>query len=111
MFFNIGYNILIIFILKYGSANILWLALTVMVPLGNLAFSLPFMPQHTAVTAFDLVGLAIIMTGLLGYRKGPDIWKAIHGEEDKEEMAPPAKPSFHSVSSETKRSPLLNDFE
>ena len=80
--FNIGYNILIIFILKYGSANILWLAMTVMVPLGNLAFALPFMPQHTTITAFDLVGLLVIMTGLLGYRKGPDLWKAFAGAQE-----------------------------
>jgi hypothetical protein len=31
--FNVAYNILIIMILKYGSSNILWLAMTIMVPL------------------------------------------------------------------------------
>lgn len=72
--FNIGYNILIIFILKYGSANILWLAMTVMVPLGNLAFALPFMPQNTTITPFDLAGLVVIMVGLVGYRKGPEMF-------------------------------------
>jgi hypothetical protein len=41
-----GYNILIILILKYGSANILWLAMTIMVPLGSMAFALPFVPGH-----------------------------------------------------------------
>ena len=107
--FNIAYNILIIFILKYGSANILWLAMTVMVPLGNLAFALPFMPQHTSITVFDLTGLIVIMTGLLGYRKGPDMWKALVGSDD--DVTPQPKPSFQSVSSETKRSPLLDDFE
>jgi len=34
--FNLSYNVLIILILKFGSANILWLAMTVMVPIGNL---------------------------------------------------------------------------
>lgn len=34
--FNQLYNLLIILILKYGSANILWLAMTLMVPLGNV---------------------------------------------------------------------------
>jgi len=56
--------------LRYGSANILWLAMTVMVPLGNLAFALPFMPQNTQITPFDMLGLAVIMAGLVGYRKG-----------------------------------------
>ena len=44
--FNLCYNVLIIFILKYGSSNILWLAMTIMVPLGNAAFALPFVPNH-----------------------------------------------------------------
>ena len=75
LIFNVCYNILIIFILKYGNANILWLAMTIMVPLGNLAFALPFMPQNTTVTTFDIVGLVVIMAGLVGYRKGPEVFK------------------------------------
>ena len=33
LFFNVVYNVLIIMILKYGSSNLLWLAMTLMVPL------------------------------------------------------------------------------
>lgn len=40
LFFNIIYNILIILILKYGSANILWLAMTIMV---CTKYSYPFL--------------------------------------------------------------------
>merc|ERR1711865_419435 len=85
--FNISYNILIIFILKYGSANILWLAMTVMVPLGNLAFALPFMPGATGVTVFDIAGLVVIMAGLIGYRQGPVACKNTcpMGDEEGEE--------------------------
>ena len=71
LIFNVGYNILIIMILKFGNANILWLAMTVMVPLGNLAFALPFMPQSTDVTPYDMAGLVVIMAGLVGYKQGP----------------------------------------
>ena len=42
--FNLVYNILMIVILKHGSANILWLASTIIVPLSNVAFSLQIMP-------------------------------------------------------------------
>jgi len=66
--FNLGYNVLIILILKYGSSNILWLAMTVMVPLANLSFALPFMPNKQPITWEDVVGLLVIMTGLLIYR-------------------------------------------
>lgn len=100
--FNLNYNVLIILILKYGSSNILWLAMTVMVPMGkagephtqchtmsltcptslssspfvplslcplsgNLAFSLPFMPDRKSIHITDLIGLLGIMLGLMMY--------------------------------------------
>mmetsp|Transcript_40571 Transcript_40571/g.84740 ORF Transcript_40571/g.84740 Transcript_40571/m.84740 type:complete len:391 (-) Transcript_40571:337-1509(-) len=66
--FNIVYNILMILILKYGSANLLFLALTVTVPMGNLAFAIPWMPGSRPLTVFDGAGLAVIMLGLVVYR-------------------------------------------
>jgi len=66
--FNVAYNILIIMILKYGSSNILWLAMTLMVPLGFIAFSLPFMPFPVPIQVWSIVGLVVILTGLIVYR-------------------------------------------
>lgn len=74
--FNLGYNILIILILKYGSANILWLAMTVMVPLGNCAFALDFVPGHKPLTVYNFIGLALILGGLLVYRFGGALLEA-----------------------------------
>lgn len=68
LLFNVAYNLLIVLILKFGSANILWLAMTIMVPLGNVAFTLPFMPEHQPLHASDVAGLAFIMLGLFVYR-------------------------------------------
>jgi len=68
--FNIVYNLLMVLILKYGSTNILYLAMTVMVPIGNLAFALPFMPEPSTLHVADILGLAIIMAGLSFYRFG-----------------------------------------
>jgi drug/metabolite transporter (DMT)-like permease len=68
LIFNLSYNILIILILKYGSANILWLALTIMVPMGNAAFALDFVPGHKPMKGTDIGGLVVIMTGLIVYR-------------------------------------------
>jgi hypothetical protein len=39
-----------------------------MVPIGNLAFALPFMPQMTTFHVSDLLGLGVIMSGLVLYR-------------------------------------------
>lgn len=68
LLFNIVFNILIVVILKHGSANIMWMASTVIVPLSNLAFSMDFMPGHKALNSFDIAGLFVIMLGLVLYR-------------------------------------------
>ena len=99
--FNLCYNVLIIMILKYGSSNILWLAMTVMVPLGNVAFALPFVPNHKAMHITDVVGLILIMAGLFVYRfwsKGRHWFQRWRNqtpddedEEDEEFMSTPAR--------------------
>jgi hypothetical protein len=43
---------------------------TVMVPLGNVAFALPFMPGSTPLHDSDIAGLVVILTGLVTYRFG-----------------------------------------
>lgn len=68
MMFNIAYNIIIIIILKYGSANIMYLGSTALVPLTNAAFALKWLPGHTAIKPTDLIGLIIIMAGIAMYR-------------------------------------------
>ena len=48
--FNQLYNLLIILMLKYGSANLLYMALTLMVPLGNsLAYLLTYSLTHSFI--------------------------------------------------------------
>lgn len=59
---------MIVVILKHGSANILWMASTIIVPLSNVVFSMKFMPNSQPMKFFDLLGLAVIMIGLLIYR-------------------------------------------
>lgn len=68
LIFNIGYNILIILIIKFGSASLLFMALTIMVPLGNIAFTLDFVPGHKPLQVTDIIGLVIICSGLACYR-------------------------------------------
>jgi drug/metabolite transporter (DMT)-like permease len=65
---NLFYSFFMMFVLKYGSSDLLFLALTVMVPIGNIAFALPFMPESQPMHASDLVALAVIMSGLVLYR-------------------------------------------
>ncbi len=55
---------------RFGSANVLFMASTVMVPVGNLVFSLPFVPGSTPLKDSDVAGLGIILLGLVTYRLG-----------------------------------------
>jgi drug/metabolite transporter (DMT)-like permease len=68
MFFNIIYNILIILLIKYGSANILFLCLTITVPLSAVFFTLPFLPNPKEFSKWDVVGLIVLLIGLIIYR-------------------------------------------
>ena len=85
--FNLVYNILMIVILKIGSANILWLASTAIVPVSNVAFSLKIMPGNKPMKSIDFVSLFIVMLGLVVYRFMPTIlqaWYSFTGEVDEE---------------------------
>ena len=83
LLFNVVFNILIVVILKHGSANIMWMASTVIVPLSNVAFSLDCMPGHKPLTSFDIAGLVVIMMGLVEYRFSANLatlWYRIIGD-------------------------------
>lgn len=44
---NVAYNILVILMLKYGDANLLWLAMTLLVPLSTVSYASPNGDYHT----------------------------------------------------------------
>jgi hypothetical protein len=100
--FNLGYNILIILMLKYGSSNILWLCITLQVPIANLAFALPFVgSSYQPLNWESIVGLVVIMTGLCVYRffkQIKQVWRKVTG----------AKASSRS---ESQQSSLLSEGE
>jgi len=87
MGFNLCYNVLIILILKYGSANVLWLALTIMVPLGSCAFALSFVPGSRPLKSTDIIGLFVILGGIVMYRYSQKIKAAVTGCRSKPERA------------------------
>ena len=64
---------LMVLLIKYSSANTMFLAMTMVVPLANLAFALPILPHPVALQESDLVGLAVIMAGIVSYQFGSDL--------------------------------------
>jgi hypothetical protein len=88
--FNVVYNVLIVVILKLGSANIMWMASTVIVPLSNVVFSLHFVPNHRNMQPGDIAGLFVIMIGLVVYRFMAPVqamWRRMTGSMTAEELA------------------------
>lgn len=67
---NIAYNIVILLVIKYGSAALLYVASAVVLPLANIAFTLDFIMGNQAqnLSVYDIVGLVVILIGLLIYR-------------------------------------------
>lgn len=80
--FNQMYNLLIILILKYGSANLLYMAMTLMVPLGNVAFTLPFVPSNKELANTDIIGLVVICLGLGIYRFAAKLYAKYFTKEE-----------------------------
>ena len=74
LFFNVGlfmsvfYILTAMFVVKWGSASLLFLGLTIMVPLGNLCFAILPSKAQTTFHVSDIVGLVVILMGLLLYR-------------------------------------------
>lgn len=61
------YALSMMFVLKYGSCDLMYLGLTLVVPLAHLSFSL----HSTAdVGAYDICGLLVSVAGLAMYRFG-----------------------------------------
>ncbi len=64
---SIIYALSMMFVLKYGSCDLLYLGLTLVVPVGHLAFSLHSLEE---ISAFDATGVLVIVAGLIMYRFG-----------------------------------------
>ena len=56
--------------------------MTLMVPLGNITFTLPFVPEHASLQVTDIIGLILICTGLGFYRFAADLVESYYGEGD-----------------------------
>jgi drug/metabolite transporter (DMT)-like permease len=62
------YALSMIFVLKYGGCDLMYLGLTLVVPLGHLAFS--FHSSFSTTSVYDVLGLVFLVAGLFLYRFG-----------------------------------------
>lgn len=73
VFVNFICGVASMYVLQYGSTNILFIAATAIVPVSNLAFALPSLPGSTPVNAADIWGLITILVGISCYHFGPQL--------------------------------------
>lgn len=99
------YTVFSVLLLKYGSTSLLYLALTITVPLGNLAFCLPVMPGYAPMRITDILGLIVIVLGLVLYRSSAgDIEEAENNELD-----PSSPPTYEDLLGSGLQEPLLQE--
>jgi len=98
------YTVFSVLLLKYGSASLLYLALTITVPLGNLAFCLPFMPGYAPMHLTDILGLVVIVLGLGLYRSNGSTEETDEGEGDPSLASPASDDVLDSL-----QEPLLQN--
>jgi len=70
MIANIAYNVFLVLVIKYGSAALMYIASTIVLPLGTLSFTIhAFMGDNARkFTPYSGAGLLIILIGLVIYR-------------------------------------------
>ena len=69
MVFNLFYNLFIVLVIKHGSAALMYLVLTLKLPIVQLAFTIQFInnPPDT-FSPYSAFGLMAIISGLIAYR-------------------------------------------
>ena len=67
---NIIYNVVILAMIKYGSAALLYVASALILPLADICFTQSWImgPYAQPLTIFDVIGLVVIILGLVIYR-------------------------------------------
>jgi len=83
--FNCCFNIFIVLVIKHGGAALMYIVMTLRLPLVQFAFSRPWIQSPPdSFSKYSLFGLGLILVGLVVYR-----WSAAHpkhgddeGEED-----------------------------
>ncbi|CDJ42484.1 hypothetical protein, conserved [Eimeria tenella] len=85
--FNLIYNVCSMLVLKHCGATVLFLVMTVRLPLTSMAFYSPLIVGDSAVPAkaTDFFGLLILLVGLLAFRLGGHKAARRDGEDGEDE--------------------------
>ena len=77
LIFNLLYNILVYTIIEVpGSDDVIWFAVTIIIPICNITYKIPGVPDERVPDAFNIVSLILIVGGVVCYRKS-GYWDAI----------------------------------
>ena len=71
LIFNCSFNVFIMLLIKYGSATVLYIIMTLRLPIVNFAFSMSFIEDPPEpFDIYTIIGLIVIIAGLVAYRYG-----------------------------------------
>eukprot|EP01112_Ceratiomyxa_fruticulosa_P021642 TRINITY_DN768_c0_g1_i1.p1 TRINITY_DN768_c0_g1~~TRINITY_DN768_c0_g1_i1.p1 ORF type:complete len:517 (+),score=83.99 TRINITY_DN768_c0_g1_i1:1275-2825(+) len=67
---NVAYNVFLVLVIKHGSAALMYVASTLVLPLGSICFTIPaFLGRNaTKFNIYDGAGLVVVLVGLITYR-------------------------------------------
>jgi len=105
MFFNFGFNVTQMLLVKYGSAAYFFLISAARLPVVSIAFSSPYIMGEDAVPTHitDWIALVLVMIGLFAYRFGEtekkklDRQRKLRGCSDMDEVIHEVRPFFTAV--------------
>lgn len=101
--FNCAYNLFIMLVIKHGSAALLWITLTLRLPLVQIAFAISAINNPPdSFHATSIVGLFVILAGLILYR-----WSSVAGAGAKKD----ADEAVAEIEAEAGRRLSLNNAE
>jgi len=69
LIFNLSYNVFIVLVIKHGGAALMYIVMTLRLPLVQIAFSLSFINDPPdSFQWYSILGLFLILGGLITYR-------------------------------------------
>jgi len=81
--FNCLFNIFIVMVIKHGGAALMYVVMTLRLPLVQFAFSLSFINNPPDTFGWPaIVGLFVILTGLITYRYSSAVKRPVSAEEE-----------------------------
>uniref|UniRef100_A0A7S2LM55 EamA domain-containing protein n=1 Tax=Leptocylindrus danicus TaxID=163516 RepID=A0A7S2LM55_9STRA len=91
LLFNLVYNILVYTVIEVpGSDDVIWFAMTIIIPICNITYNIPGIPDERVPSASNIVSLLLVVGGAVLYRKSEywdSVFKGLRSRNDNSEIS------------------------